>query len=131
MTTSIGPQSPNYTLTRPATNTQVSAGADTWAQDCTSAAANDGTVLTASFFNILIAQLRYTIRTAGITLDDSDPMLYLAIQAIAANALSSVDTLLASKTLTITDNSATSGGNEFAGLTFTSTLGTGARQLLT
>jgi hypothetical protein len=84
MTTAIGPQGPNYTTSRPATSPVASGGIDTWAKDCTAAGAKDGTFLNASFFNIIIAQLREAIRQAGITLDDLDDlMLYKAMQAIA------------------------------------------------
>lgn len=88
-TTSFGPQSPNYTTTRPATNPQVSGGVDTWAKDCSSLGANDGTVLTASFFNVLIGNLRNLVRSAGVALDDSDAMVLDAVQAVAAGVIAS------------------------------------------
>ena len=80
--TAIGPQSPNYSMTRPTSDTDVETANDTWFVDCTAAGANDGTVITASFLNIVVAQMREAIRDSGITLDNTnDKMLYQAIQA--------------------------------------------------
>lgn len=92
-TTSIGPQGPNYTITRPANDPAASGGVATWAKDCSVPGAKDGTYLTAGFFNIIIAQLRVAIVDAGITLDDSDDMLYRAMVAIAVAHASSGYTL--------------------------------------
>ena len=86
MTTSFGPQSPNYTTTRPATDTNVSGVTDTWFKDCSSATAVDGTVPTASWYNMVTANLREAVRGSGIALDDSDNMLFNAITAIAQGA---------------------------------------------
>lgn len=90
MTTSFGPQGPNFTVTRPATLAQASGGTDTWAKDCSAAGAKDGTILDASFFNIIIANLREAINRGAITLDDSDTMLADAIQAIVVATLTGV-----------------------------------------
>ncbi|RNJ49349.1 hypothetical protein [Methylocystis hirsuta] len=91
MTTAIGPQGPNYTTSRPATSPVASGGIDTWAKDCTAAGAKDGTFLNASFFNIIVAQLRETIRQAGVALDDLDDlMLYKAIQNIADERIAAI-----------------------------------------
>lgn len=90
MVTAIGPQGPNYTTTRPADDADVSGGIDTWAQDCSAAGAFDGTIMTASFFNVIIAQLREAIRGAGITLDNADDtMLWKAIQSIGVTVTAS------------------------------------------
>jgi hypothetical protein len=78
----IGPQSPNFVTTRPANDAIVSL-ADTWFADCSAPGANDGTIVTASFLNVIVAQLRTAILSAGITLDDSDDtMLQEAIKAL-------------------------------------------------
>jgi len=85
MLTSFGPQSVNYATVRPATNPQVSGGIDTWFQDCTAAGASDGTIVTASWLNMVTANLRKAVNDSGIALDDSDSMLYDAIAAISAD----------------------------------------------
>lgn len=79
-TTAFGPQSANYATIRPPTDTAVSAGVDTWMRDCSSPTAEDGTVITASFFNSIIANLRNLCRKAGVPLDQSDDdMVYKAV----------------------------------------------------
>ena len=94
----IGPQSPNFVTTRPANDAIVSL-VDTWFQDCSSSGSNDGTIVTASFLNVIVAQLRTAIRDAGITLDDSDDtMLREAIKALcialftASNGINQIGT---------------------------------------
>jgi hypothetical protein len=85
--TAFGPQSANrlVQVARPAPDATATGLLDTWFQDCTSAAANDGTVVSASWLNTVTAQLRTAVRTAGITLNEADDtMLYDAIVAIAA-----------------------------------------------
>ena len=85
----IGPQSPNAVTTRPATDTTAFGTSETWATDCTAAGAADGTVLTASFFNVIIAQLRTAISNGSVTLDDTDDtMLWQAMQAAALSQYS-------------------------------------------
>jgi len=107
MTTAFGPQSPNYTTSRPARATEVSAGVDTWAKDCSSAGANDGTILNADFFNVIIANLREVVNGAGLTLDNTnDELLYDAILAIINSALANVVTKL-SADVTLYVNAAT------------------------
>ena len=88
MTTAIGPQSPHYTTSRPATDTEVSSGIDTWFKDCSTAGSNDGTVVSASWYNVITAQIRTAINDAGVALDDSDDqMLYKAIGSVASSTL--------------------------------------------
>lgn len=89
MATALGPQSPNFSTTRPPTAPDVSAGVDTWCKDCSAPGATDGTILDASFFNAIIAQLRTAIVEAGITLSNADDnMLEKAIRALAVDELS-------------------------------------------
>lgn len=90
----LGPQSPNYTTTRPATDTVVAGALETWFQDCTAAGAFDGTVPTASWFNVITAQLREAVKAASVALDDADDlMVWKAMQAAALAALSAGDGL--------------------------------------
>ena len=80
--TAIGPQSPNYSTTRPTSDTDVETANDTWLVDCTAAGANDGTVITELGGNAVEPARREAIRDSGITLDNTnDKMLYQAIQA--------------------------------------------------
>ena len=82
--TAFGPQSANYTTTRPAADTVVSGATDTWCTDCSAAGATDGTILSASFFNVFIANMRTAVSSAGVTLDGTnDSMLWQAMQAAA------------------------------------------------
>ena len=86
--TAFGPQSANLTTTRPAGDAVVSAGIDTWFQDCSAAGVLDGTIPTASWFNVVTANLRTAATNAGVTLDDTDDtMIWQAMQAAAANAI--------------------------------------------
>ena len=80
MATALGPQSANFTTTRPPRNSPVSA-VDTWFQDCTSAAALDGTVFDQDFFNGLVAQLRQAVygRAIPIVTQGDDTLLLQAI----------------------------------------------------
>jgi len=87
MSTSFGPQGPNYALARPATNAQVSRGVDTWFVNCRTPTSGDGTHADASFLNVIIGNLRYAVGTSGVPLDDSDNMLYDAILATVTNAI--------------------------------------------
>jgi len=83
MATALGPQSPNFTTTRPALDAVVSA-VDTWFKDCSAAGAADGTILSASWLNVILAQLRTAVTSAGIALSDADDtMLWQAIQKAA------------------------------------------------
>ena len=82
--TAFGPQGPNYAIVRPPADPQASAGADTFFKNCSAAGAKDGTFATADFFNMNLANLRYLVRTAGVTLNDADDtMVYQAVKAIA------------------------------------------------
>lgn len=75
--TAFGPQSANYTTTRPPTDAAVSAGVDTWFKDCSGVGVMDGTIPTASWFNVMIAQMRTAATNAGVTTDDTnDAMLW-------------------------------------------------------
>lgn len=88
MTTAIGPQAPFFTTTRPPNDVEVSNGVDTWFKNCSGPNAEDGTAITAGFFNVIIAQLREAIRGGDIVLDNSnDEMLLEAIQAIALDVV--------------------------------------------
>jgi hypothetical protein len=86
MTTAFGPQSPNYTTVRPPVDTVVSTS-DTWFKDCSSAALKDGTLIDASWFNVILAQLRTAVRNARprtgpiVMADTTDTMLSQAIQS--------------------------------------------------
>lgn len=83
VTTAFGPQGPNYTTVRTPADPKASAGADTWFKNCSAAGAKDGTFATADFFNVTIANLRYLVRTSGVTLDDAtDTMIYEAVLAM-------------------------------------------------
>jgi hypothetical protein len=86
MATAFGPQGPNYTTTRPPADPQASAGVDTWFKNCSAAGAKDGTFATAAFFNVLVGNLRYLVRTSGVALDDvSDTMVFDAINQMVSN----------------------------------------------
>ncbi len=76
----IGPSNaPNSVTTRPAdsrsTNGAVVGAADTWFQDCTSPAANDGTKVMAAWLNGIMGQLRNAIRGNGNLLSSSTPVV--------------------------------------------------------
>lgn len=87
MTTAFGPQGPDYTTTRPATDTQQTT-VDTWCKDCSGVGMNDGTVFTASMMNVLLANLRYAVRQAGVTLADTDDtMLWNAMLGAATGGV--------------------------------------------
>jgi hypothetical protein len=84
MATAFGPQGPNFSTTRPPADPQASAGADTWFVNCSAAGAKDGTFATADFFNVIVGNLRYLCRTAGVALSDADiTMVYEAVRGIA------------------------------------------------
>jgi hypothetical protein len=87
--TAFGPQGPNYTTTRPPADPKASAGVDTFFKNCSSAGAKDGTFATADFFNVTLANLRYLVRTSGVTLDDAtDTMVYDSIAQMIENGVS-------------------------------------------
>ena len=124
--TAIGPQGPNYTTTRPAFDSVVSGGTDTWFKNCSQAGARDGTFATADFFNVIVDQLRTAIRLSGVTLDGTNSsMLYLAIQAIATAIFNSliVTQIAANRGVRITTISGVQ--------TVQSDIGTGLRATLT
>lgn len=86
--TAFGPQSANYTTTRPATDAVASGAADTWFKNCSGAGVMDGTIPTASWFNTVTGNLRHAATAAGVALDDTDDtMIWQAMQAAAATAL--------------------------------------------
>lgn len=64
---------------------------DTWAQDCSSPIANDGTENRAGLFNMLLAQLRSVIRKSGVVADNADDnMLASAIRSQTLNYVTAV-----------------------------------------
>lgn len=64
---------------------------DTWAQDCTSPTANDGTENRAGLFNMLLAQLRHAIRKSSVTANNTDDdMLTRAVRSQALNYVATV-----------------------------------------
>ncbi len=84
LATAFGPQGPNFTTVRPPADPAASAGIDTWFKNCSMAGAKDGTFATAAFFNVIIGNLRYLCRQAGVALSDADDtMVYQAIQMLA------------------------------------------------
>ena len=125
--TAFGPQGPNYSTTRPTTDAIASGGADTWFVPCSTAGATDGTYVTASWFNVLIANLRDLVRQAGVTLSDSDDtMVYQAVRSIAASVVADT-TFVGSVTGSNGLTASTSGTT----VDVKSTLGLGSRPLLT
>ncbi len=83
-TTAFGPQGPNYSTTRPPADPNASAGVDTFFVNCSAAGAKDGTFATADYFNVHLANLRYLVRTAGVTLNGADDtMVWAAVKAVA------------------------------------------------
>jgi microcystin-dependent protein len=72
----------NAVTARPARS--ISRGAvDTWAQDCSSPDADDGTAVSADFTNDILAQVRTALRSSGIDLSGQpDDMLWRAMQSI-------------------------------------------------
>ncbi len=86
--TAFGPQGPNYTTTRPPADPKASAGVDTWFKNCSAAGAKDGTFATADFFNVLIGNLRYLVRTETVPLDDADnTMVWEAVRRMIVRLL--------------------------------------------
>jgi len=80
MATAFGPQTPFYATTLPTPDPVVET-ADTWFKNCSAAGVPDGTVRSASWYNIVTGNLRTACVSAGITLDDTDhTMLWQAIQ---------------------------------------------------
>lgn len=64
---------------------------DTWVRDCSSPTANDGTENRAGLFNMLIAQLRQTIRRSRVTEDNTDDaMLARAVRSQGLNYVPAV-----------------------------------------
>ena len=63
----------NPVTTRPAITPGNGVGdPDTWARDCSTPAAADGTEVAAAWGNALLAQIRAIIRKSGVTLDNTD-----------------------------------------------------------
>ncbi len=73
---------------------------DTWAKDCTSPTANDGTENRAALFNMLIAQLRSVVRPSGVT--DSNLDDYLLMRAIRSGGLNYIQAGGTANALTLT-----------------------------
>jgi hypothetical protein len=118
--TAFGPQGPNFTTTRPPADPQASQGTDTWFKNCSAAGAKDGTYPTADFFNVHVANMRYLVRQASVTLNDADDtMIYQAVQAVA-------DAEIQAKATYTAEN-----GCKMVGTVVESTLGDGTRPLLT
>lgn len=68
----VGPASaPNSTTIRPA-DTRTFGATDTWAKDCSSPTANDGTKIQAGWLNGWMGQLRNLIRGNGLTAGAAD-----------------------------------------------------------
>ena len=85
--TSFGPQGANATNSIPATNgvNRYGTGVDTWVQDASSSSAQDGTVLNADFFNMIIGNLRTIVRQAiadGATFSETDGDFTLLLEAV-------------------------------------------------
>ena len=61
---------------------------DTWAKDCSINGNNDGTVLDASFHNMIIGNLGYLVKTSGITGQNFGDMtlVYSAVQSLVLKA---------------------------------------------
>ncbi len=81
----FGPQSANYTTTRPAADTVVSTG-NTWFKDSSGPGVKDGTIVDASWLNTIIANLRGVVTNAGFALTDADDdLLARAVQSSLMN----------------------------------------------
>jgi hypothetical protein len=116
MTDILGPGSNavNVVTSRP-TDTRVFTGTDTWWKDCSSPAANDGTVVPAGALNSLIAQLRTIIRApGGIAENNADDMTLKAIRALISAGLSGLQILTAGTNFYV---NGTSGNDSNDGLT--------------
>lgn len=82
MTDLLGPANAANTVTSRPSDTRVFGGSDTYFKDASNPTSNDGTVLSGSFFNGFLAQVRALIRGMGITVDNTnDSMLLQAVQA--------------------------------------------------
>lgn len=90
----FGPMHPSAVTDRPASRSTPSNHPTTWFKDASSPAAMDGTVLDASWLNMVKARLEYLCQQAGLaaTGDQAvDALLYEAVVAIArSNALTEV-----------------------------------------
>ena len=85
--TAFGPQSANAATALPTgtTTNRYGSAVDTWCQDCTDTVNNNGTVLNAAFYNMILGNLRYAVATEGITMTDGDmTLLWQAIKSAAA-----------------------------------------------
>lgn len=71
----------NAVTSRPS-RTIIRGVTDTWAKDCSSPDADDGTSWPADIFNDLLAQMRVALRSSGIVLDNADDMLWRAMQSM-------------------------------------------------
>ncbi len=71
----------NAVTSRPA-RAIVRGDTDTWAQDCSSPDADDGTAWPADVFNDMLAQLRTPLRSSGISLNGNDDMLWRAMRSV-------------------------------------------------
>jgi hypothetical protein len=84
MTDLLGPASAaNSTTARPA-DARIFGGTDTFFKDCTSPAANDGTVVEQAYLNAMLMQIRRAIRGMSVAENNAnDDMLLNAIQSAA------------------------------------------------
>ncbi|MDQ0472826.1 hypothetical protein [Labrys wisconsinensis] len=79
----LGPQGPNFTTLRPATDPVASGALQTWFQPCSAPGTTDGTEITASWLNGITAQLRTVIIDAATDAEgEPDDMLKNAILAM-------------------------------------------------
>lgn len=80
-----GPLGPRAATSRPAADVDTYAGVQTWFKNCSAPGALDGTVPTASWFNLLVGNLLYASTQAGVTIANdqsasSDDWLWEIIQ---------------------------------------------------
>lgn len=71
----------NAVTSRPA-RAIVRGDTDTWAKDCSSPDADDGTAWPADVFNDMLAQLRTALRSSSISLNGNDDMLWRAMRSV-------------------------------------------------
>jgi len=94
MSTAFGPQGLNYTVIAPSQSELAqnrSGSLATWAQDCTSKNAEDGTVLDANYHNMIMGNLRHLVEASGVALSDGDlTLVHQAVNAVVATATGSL-----------------------------------------
>ena len=112
--TAFGPQGSNAATALPQGTTVNRYGTriDTWVKDASSAAACDGTVLDAAFFNNIIGNLRYLVTTAGVAKTDGDmTLVYDAVKAISPTIEAGTGTQVTENNGTFTINLGLGAGN--------------------